>query len=241
MNVFCAPATGVHRTRALRVAAVLATTVGLLLMTAGPAAAVPLLPPEEADSLASSLAEASAEQDICYGWEVALIDNFGTDLEGTTGSSAGPGVPVEEAPGCEQYVELAATITYTAATSESSDSATWQVRSTVDGLDAARVVDRLEELGLGEDALLGAQDDVTIYNAAAALPLVVAELDHAPYLTLAPNTEPIPAADQVTGSPTSDFLRNYGWALFITVLLTLGGVGWLGYELLSGQRAGDTE
>ncbi len=203
----------------------------LALASAAPAAAEPLLEPEDATDLAQTLAEAQAAQGVCYGWAVD-VDATGTDA----GSSiAGPGKPLQpDATRCPKgYVVLRGVIDYTSEYEEAEDSADVRIESS---LARAPSVGDLEDLGLSVDDLLGEQDDKALFDMVGALPLLVAESGAAPYVAYEPAGPVVPASDRPTNKPTSDFLRTALPILGFGVLLILAGLFWLIYK--SGQQGG---
>lgn len=209
-------------------AAVLA--VALILASAAPASAEPLLSPDDAADLAQTLAEAQAEQGICYGWSV-LVDSIGEE----TGSSiAGPGQPLFDPDKCQKgSVVLSGGIDYTGQYDDAEDSAEIQILST--GIDGPSVRD-LERLGLKASDLVGEQDDQALFDMVGALPLLVAESGAAPYVEYEPAGLDVPATDRPTNKPTSDFVRTALPILGLGVALILAGLFWLLYK--SGQVRG---
>jgi hypothetical protein len=195
-------------------------------------AAAPVLDDPDAAELAEELRAATEEQGICYGWVVAVSDDsvFPPVNAADEGSSAGPGRPSPAT--CPRYIVLRAAVVFTSESSEAEDSASWQINSNVPGAPAA---DALGDLGLGAADLLGDRDDVALWNAVLALPLLAAQQGLAPFVQLEPNPRPIPAADHPTGSPGSDFLRTT-WPLLLGLsVLVLAGL--LGLVLLLSLRA----
>ncbi|PWR15782.1 hypothetical protein DKT69_09180, partial [Micromonospora sicca] len=125
---------------------------------------------ERADTV-PILREARTSQGICYGWRLA----GGSDVV-SVGSNLGDGTPVAATPTCPRWIEVTADITYTAGSSESSDSARVQVKGSAD-IDAADLyaIERgLERFGLDDDAFI---DDPgwAVTRAATTLPLLAAE------------------------------------------------------------------
>lgn len=186
--------------------------------------------PEDAAELAQSLAEATDEQGICYGWNVS--NNF--DGLPDVGSSAGPGVAAELAPGqgCDKgFIELTGSIDYACDSCDSSDSASVDIRSTfADGPTAGD----LSALGLDAGDLTGDNDDTTLINMVNALPLLAADRGLAPYLAYAPATD-VPAADRATDKPGSDLLRDTWPLLAFCGFLVVAGPGFYYYKRLQGS------
>ncbi|MDQ3787653.1 MAG: hypothetical protein M3422_10475, partial [Actinomycetota bacterium] len=104
-----------------------------LLVLAAPATATAdvIFDPADADDLAATLAEATAAQDVCYGWNVQVDDQVSGASE-SVGSDRGAGVPVDES-SCSKYVRLDVFITWTSESSESEDSASFDVVSSPGG------------------------------------------------------------------------------------------------------------
>lgn len=210
--------------------------VGFVLLAARPASAGPLIDEPDAVELANGLADATAEQGICYGWKVDINDR-GTFLV-DVGSNLGPTVPVALEAGCDKWVELHVRYTWTSETSEAEDSVDYSVESNLAG--APNTVD-LRRVGFGDGTFLR-DEDVAVINASLALPTLVAESGLAPEVRLEENTGTIPAADRPTPVGDSDLMRQYGWAFATFGLLLFGAVVWLVYELVlrrMGFRWGD--
>ena len=212
-----------RRAAVAAVAALAATALALGLPVASSAA--PLLDPADAAELAQTLAEATAEQDVCYGWEVEVVDDSGGPSGVEAGSSQGPGRPLDRTR-CPRYAVLVAGVVYEGEWSESEDSVSaFGIDS---NLERPPTADQLADLGYPPDSLLSEQDDQAIIDMAGVLPLLVAEAGLAPYVPFEEQTEPIPAADRPTNSPGSDWWRNYWWvaalgALGVATLVLLGG------------------
>ncbi len=214
-------------------AAMLVAVAGLAVVPASSVAA-PLLEQADAVELAQTLADATTEQDVCYGWEVAVEDGSGEGLSGVeTGSSSGPGVPLDRAR-CPRWVVLQGSVSYTSESSESEDSAQTAIDS---NLRKPPTTQQLSDLGLDADALLGDADDQAVIDMTSALPLLVAEAGEAPYVPFEAQTQPIPAQDVPNAGPGSDWLRNYWW-LPLLVLAAVGGALYLGAKALLARRGG---
>jgi hypothetical protein len=200
--------------------ALLAVLLGLALglAPAGPASAAPILDGADATELASTLAEASrAQGGICYGWHIQVDDEAaGSDDE--VGSSAGAGQPVDTS-SCRSHVVLTGLIVYTSEYSESEDSASWGLRTSFTQLSDSD----LDRFGSASD-LLGDNDDVRLFETVKALPLLVSDKGLAPPIQLDANTEPIPAADGLTGSPGNDRLRANAAIIVLLVILVVVAV-----------------
>jgi hypothetical protein len=189
----------------------------LLLAAPAMAAADVVFDPADADDLAATLAEATAEQDVCYGWDVNVDDAIAGRSE-SVGSDKGPGIPVDTS-SCSKYVRLDVFITYTSESSESEDSASWDVSSTTGGPTRTD----MEGLDLDWDGLTGDNPDVVIGNAVAALPLLAADKGMGKAIEAAPATGAAPADAAPTNSPGSDFWRNNGTGLMWGIGLLIAG------------------
>lgn len=194
----------------------------LVLAGTGPAHALPILDAVDAQELAQELAEATAVQGICYGWDVTVDDAAGTYSGVDMGSSRGVGIPAQA---CDQWMVFRAFLTYTSESSETEDSATFGVTSNVMGAPGEQ---DLRVVGIDGDALLGATDDLAIVNAVRSLPALAAERGLVPPLILERNTDAIPPVDRPTPGTGSDWTRTYGEFILLAVLLLIGGLTWAG-------------
>jgi hypothetical protein len=208
-----------------RLAALAAAGVSAATLWAPPAGAVPILDAADATELAQALAEATEDQDVCYGWEVTVNDYGGSASGVDEGSSLGVGPTAIETE-CERYVVFEATVIYTSQASEAEDTAGFDVRSNIPG---APTAGDLREAGISTGGLLGGSDDQVVANAALLLPALVAEKGLAPPITLEANTQALPSGDRATGTPGSDWLRKYGAAAGMAALVLFGGLGWAGW------------
>ena len=207
-----------------RLAALAVAAAGISAFLAGalPAGAGPILETADANELAQSLAEATEDQDVCYGWSVNVTDYSGGADGVDEGSSLGVGPTAIETQ-CERYVIFEAFITYTSQSSEAEDSAYYDVRSNVPGAPTAT---DLRKAGISEGGLLGANDDQVVANAALLLPALMADEGLAEPISLDAHAQALPAGDRATGTPGSDWLRKYGAVLAVAALTLLGGLGW---------------
>lgn len=192
-----------------------------LLLVAAPSAASAdvIFDPADADELAATLAEARADQGVCYGWEVNVDDPL-AGLSQSVGSDGAAGVPLNTA-SCPKYVLLSVFINYTSESSESEDSASYDLRSSSGGPTRAD----LEGLGLDWGGLTGEDPDVVIGNAVNALPLLAADKGMGKAIEAAPATGDAPADAALTDDPGSDWWRgNGGVVMWGAGLLLAGGV-----------------
>jgi hypothetical protein len=201
-----------------------------LLCTPGVASADVIFDQADADELAASLAEAYEKQGVCYGWSID-VDNEGVP-ESSVGSNFGAGQRVQDAQ-CDESVEFQASISWTPESSESEDSASYQVISTGNGPTTGDL-DDLEVLS--EDGLVGDDVDVDVYKAVAALPLLAADAGLAEPMSASPAPEAEAGDAQATDSPGSDFWRASGMQVLWGSLILLAGVvfGW--YAIRSSRR-----
>jgi hypothetical protein len=208
--------------------------LALLLALGAPAASAQLLAPADAEELAQSLAEATAEQGVCYGWAVRIDDENGS-LALDAGSSLGPLRPLDRADAtCRKYVELTGLVDYTSETSESEDSASYSIESNLANPPTTR---ELRDLGHGPDRLLEEDDDEALANAVGALPLLVADHGEAPAVGFEAGSD-LPPEQQgaPTGDPGSDALREHGALFALSLLALLGGIAWLVLALTGKAR-----
>ena len=210
----------------LRLAIAAAMVALLTAVPAPPVGAVPILDEQDAVELANNLADAMEEQDVCYGWQVSVRDDDGPLSGLDQGSSLGPGQDPRD-PACSPSVIFVADLRYTSQMSESADSASYRIDSTLPGFSGRGLAD----LGIDEGALLGDDDDLAVFNATSLLPALVAEKGLAPPIIAEETTGTIPAADRPTGSPSSDRVRGWWPAFTITGLLILLGGLWMAAAL----------
>ncbi|MFI7678428.1 hypothetical protein [Actinophytocola sp. NPDC049390] len=199
--------------------ALVAVGLSALLVLAAPATASAdvIFDPADADDLAATLAEATRAQGVCYGWDVQVNDQVSGDSE-SVGSDRGAGIAVDES-SCSEYVVLNVYITWTSESSESEDSASYDVVSSPGGPSRSD----LEELGLNMDGLTGDDVDVAIGLAVAALPLLAADTGMADGIEAAPQSGDAPADASLTDDPSSDWWRNNGGTLLWGLGLLLAG------------------
>jgi hypothetical protein len=190
-----------------------------------------LIAAEDRVELASSLAEATSESGICFGYEVSLGGSGASDRDETL-SNAGPDRAPEPGQCPKGSLVLVVNLTYTSSSSESEDSASFRVESDVAGLSGSQATQRIKDVsGIDDDDLLGDDDDLALRNAAAALPLIVDGAE--PAELAASTTDKAPNGDRLTGSPGGDWVRAHGVGIGIAVLLLV-----LGIVLVLGGRAG---
>ncbi|WP_026910841.1 hypothetical protein [Patulibacter minatonensis] len=170
--------------------------------------------------LAQTLAEATDDTDVCFGYQVSLSGSGAADRDevlSNDGPDQRPG-----GPSCAKgYVVVNVSLNYTSSSSESEDSAGWSVVTDVPGLTGSEATKRLEGLtGVSDGDLLGNDDDLALRNLTAALPLVLDGAEPAEETAVAP-TGAAPNDDRLTGSPGSDWIRAHGVGIAIAVGLLL--------------------
>ncbi len=208
----------------MRTLAATLATIALLALPSG-AAAGPLLSDGDAAELANTLAEATEEQGVCYGWSVYVSDQSGGSSGADTGSNFGPGVPVGTGDCPKGALVVDGAVTYTCGSCESEDSSNMRLQSTVPN---GPTTNDLENLGFDGDQLKKDNGDAALASMVGALPLLVSSKGLAPALTADPSTEPAkPAADKPTNSPMMpDWLRESWLALAAFILVGGGGIVW---------------
>ena len=139
---------------------------------AAPAGALPVLEAADANELAQALADATEDQDVCYGWEVTVYDYGGSGDGIDEGSSlgVGPHAPTPpSAPGGSSSRRRSPT------------PARRRSRRTRPASPSARTSPAprrrrdLRDNGDHEGALLGNNDDQAVANATLLLPALMAE------------------------------------------------------------------
>jgi hypothetical protein len=180
-----------------------------------------LLDAEDRVELAQTLAEATEDTDVCFGYQLSLSGSGAADRDEVL-SNDGPDKLPGGAGGCTKgSVVVNVSLNYTSSSSESEDSAGWSVVSDVPGLTGTEATKRLEGLtGVSDGDLLGDKDDQALRNLTAALPLVLDGAEPAEESTVAP-TGAAPNDDRLTGSPGSDWIRAHGVGIAIAVGLLL--------------------
>jgi hypothetical protein len=198
--------------------AVAVASATLLLTGAAQAQQPGIMEPGDQAELAQSLADAQAEQGVCYGWDVEL-NGARVDVGSSTG---GPGTPLSTAE-CPKWAVLTAVIRWTCESCEEEDSAYFEVDSNLD--DPPTRQDVLD-LGYSDADLVGDEDDTTLFEMTGALPLLAAQRGNADPVPFETPGE-VAAADRPEGSPGSDFLRTKWPQLLLCVGLIALGPGYL--------------
>lgn len=196
--------------------------VGLAGCASDNSTVVPAPTSDEAAETARVLAAATGVQGMCYGWNLMNAATY-DDRSVSRGSSLGPAVAVDsDTTRCREYVEVVARVTYTSASSESSDRATMTVESNSPRVNESDLTRRLEVMGFTSDAFIE-DPGFLIMHAALSLPLVTAESGAA---TPVPATDPSAASNTPAGalpSAGNDFLRDrWGFLTFAGGFLLAG-------------------
>lgn len=214
----------------------LAAALSCLALVLPTAAQANILDPDTSTELAQTLADATEEQGVCYGWSVDVNDHSGVANSSESGSNFGPTTPVEGGgEPCAKQVTLRANVTYTSELEEAEDSASIDVFSSVDGVDEGDV----EDLGFDAGDLLGDKDDEALYNMVAGLPLLVADAggaDPVPFEEATGDELAAAKRDHPTNSPGSDWWRMYWWLPVLVVPAVLIALLWLAARLRSSLR-----
>jgi hypothetical protein len=216
---------------------VLLCALVLAALATAPAVHAAVLDPADATELANALADATDEQDVCYGWSFEVADfSSGAEDGPEVGSNFGPGRAIDPAsPLCRRgYVQLTGAMTFTSELSESEDSATWGIDSSLP--DAPRI-SQLESLGYSSEDLLGDKNDLTILNATGALPALVAEKGTAAVVPFETTRREPGVSGEPTGDQGNDLLRENGALLAFCGVLLLLGLVWFVRLLSQGRRA----
>lgn len=202
------------------------------------AQADPVFDPEDAADLADQLADATAAQDVCYGWSVHVDDIEIRSQTQSTGSNFGPGRSLDSAGGsCRYRVEFTADILYARSSSDVDDSGRWSLTSTPRGGPSTADLDRLELFD--EDDLTGEDPDVAVARAVAALPQLAAQAGIAAPLIAAPASSTPPDVGSLSDNPGPDYLRRAGGLLAVGAVLLVSGVAFGVFALRSSRSRGD--
>jgi hypothetical protein len=205
-----------------------ATVLAVAVLAPAASAQTPLLAPEDAIDLAQELADAQAEQGVCYGWEVK------GDVESTGSSTGGPDVPLAaDATSCPRgFVRFSADVVYECSSCDNGDQVYVDIDASVPD---PPTMDDMAELGYGSGDLAGDEDDQALIDMVGALPLLVAESGAAAPVPL--ERTAVPGADRPTRSPGSDVLRTVAPVAGVAAVVLLLGVGWLLYKVGEARQA----
>lgn len=214
----------------------LAALVAAVALLVPPAAlAAPLLTGGDDAELAQALAEAHAEQGVCYGYLVVVDDENGIEGGVEQGSHLGPGRPLDTT-ACTRSVRLTGRITYTCDSCESEDSSSAVVGSS--GLREPITLADVEALGLDDDRLKDDDGDEVLIDMVEALPFLVASKgEAAPVPAELGQPGPPPNGDRPTDRPSSDAVRNATGFLVIATTLVVVGLGWFVLTFRDARRA----
>lgn len=173
----------------------------------------------------ADLRDAAERQSICYGWRLQQEDGDVVSV----GSNLGDGVSAADDPRCPRWLQVTATVVYTAESSESEDSAVVTVKGSPGFDDDARdLTAGLSRFGLTEAAFVE-EPGWAVTRAAVSLPLLVVETGAAspePMVTTAPTEvpTPLPAAGSDLWRDRSGWLIGAAGLLLIAVLLVVVGL-----------------
>lgn len=209
-----------------RLGALVAVLLAITALASPTAHAGTLVEREDEVDLAQTLADAQEEQDVCYGWSIAVngeLSDLGSSLDG-------PGVALATDRCPKGYAILQGEVNYTCDSCEGEDSAFVTVDS---NLRRPPTVEDLRRLGYSEADLVSEKDDLAVIEMTGVLPLLVAEKGNAPFVAYEPATN-VPAQDKATNTPGSDLLRDRGPVLALCGVLLLAGPAYLLYR--RGQR-----
>lgn len=207
-----------------------ATTPGITAAQAGPGI---LLTAEDRVELASTLAEATEESGVCFGYRVDLGGSGAADRTEIL-SNVGPDRAPNTSDCPKGALTLQATVTYTSSSSESEDGASFSVAVDPPSL-AGNATARLRDLtGVDGGDLVGNDDDLALRNLTAALPLL---LDDATPAELPAAAATAPNGDRLTGSPSSDWLRAHGLGIGIAFVLLLVAVALVAGGLIGRRQS----
>jgi hypothetical protein len=193
--------------------------------------------------IAQSLAEATTDTGVCFGYTLRLLGDVSGGTTTEQVSNSGPDTEPGVGASCPKGSVVARfTLIYTSESSESEDSASIAIDSTVPDLPSYVVRQRLQDLDLlDEGALLGDEDDVAVRNLAVALPLTLN--DAVPAEDAAPAAATAPNGDRLTGSPGDDWMRAHLVTVLVGTVLLVGAliaiaIGWLGRRATGPRRPG---
>lgn len=192
-----------------------------------------ILGDESATELANELAEATDEQDICYGWYVSVSTGLPDQ-----GSNLGPDKRVTSG-GCEKYVEIVGDVDWTCSSCEAEDSSSFHVETNIPS--GAPTKQQIRDLGLSGGDLHKDNGSDVLEAMAGALPLLAAGNGIAKSIPTTLNTKPIPASDKAENSPSMpDWLRE-SWLALCVFLVIIAGAVWLFFnENVKRRRARPT-
>ena len=212
----------------------------LVAALAAPAAAEdPVLDAESRAEVVASLADALEEQGICYGYDLVVDDDGGGRWDGRwIETSLGEDADIQNDARCPKWVELSAGVHYTSSTSESEDSASWDILGNFAGVPTT---DQLAALDLdARDLANDGRAFSTMSNAVLALPLLVAEHGGAKPVALDASPSPAPGDAAATGRPGSDWWRENGLKVGVLCGLLVTAGLWAGATTPNGWRRART-
>jgi hypothetical protein len=199
----------------------------LVLLVAATAPAHATIEEAERRDLVDLVDEAVAQQNVCYGWDLTIDDASGVD----SGRSEAMVIPQDDSTAisnvgvagrepCSRSVVLVVNVIYTSESSESPDTANWQL----DGiLERSSTGLELDQQRLVDDPAY------EIYQTLGKLPGLVAEAGLAPFVDLQVNEQPLAPDQALSGSPTPDWMRNNSTLLWALALGIAGSLAWMLY------------
>jgi hypothetical protein len=208
--------------------------VVLVLLSVPARADDPVLDDSSRGELVTALKEAAATQHVCYGYDLAVDDNSDGAYSGAwRASSLGVGVDAATSSTCKGTVVLHASITYTSDSSESEDSASWSITSSL----GPPYTEDLERLGLqASDLLDDSKSEITLFNAVLALPGLTAAAGLAPAIELDSTPDPAPPDARPTDHPGGDWWRENGAAALVLLGVLVAAGIWASTTTPTGHR-----
>ena len=191
---------------------------------------VPAPAAADREATATQLAQATAAQGVCYGWRLLAGSSVVSE-----GSNLGASTPVTaDGARCDRWVEVQATVVYTAASSESEDWASVAIRTSPNLKAGAIGTDELDRLGLTNKAFI-ADPPEAVLRAALALPLLTVEAGAVEPLPATPTATPSGGVPELA-AVRSDFWRDRLGYMVAAAALLLGGAVLITLALLAGRR-----
>lgn len=183
-----------------------------------------LLTHSDEQTLAKDLARATDYQNICYGWQLALQDNYSGHSGTTVGSNQGGSRPLDTGK-CDRWVELRASITWTSNSSSSPDFGRYTIRASPDLTSKLPNTNQLERIGFSQKEVVN-NPSVAVENLMEGLPLLMAENDAAKPLPVKEKAKPSESAAQPV-DVNSDKWRNHKGMLIFGSIAILGAIACL--------------
>lgn len=190
----------------------------------GVARADTILAPGDRADLAQQLAVATAQQGVCYGWDVT--GGYSDEISDTGSSFNTPASSIYYHKGCSKWVILRATLTYVDDSCDCDDSADVSIDSNLPNPPSPA---DLDAMGFSSDSLVGDNDDDALYNMVAALPLITAR-DSQGTIPYVKDTDPaprnLPSSDVPTDAPAfTDWWRvNENAVVYCAFMILVGSL-----------------